>query len=111
MLATIVNDWLGKFESALRQGDGAALRDLFHADCHWGDLLAFTWGIRPVSGVDAVVSSFQQAAGTDAHGFRLDGNRTPPRYATRAGEKCIEAIFRFQRAEGAGAGVLRPFAD
>src|SRR5688572_26894548 len=111
MLATIVDDWLGKFERALRQSDGAALRDLFHADCHWRDLLAFTWDIRTVSGVDAVVSSLQQAARVDAHGFSLDGERTPPRQATRAGEKCIEAIFGFQAAEGAGAGVLRLLPD
>ena len=111
MLATLVNDWLGKFESALRHGDGAALRDLFHADCHWRDLLAFTWDIRTVSGVDAVVSSLQQAPRTGGHGFSLDGGRTPPRHATRAGEKCIEAIFRFEAAEGPGAGVLRLFPD
>jgi hypothetical protein len=111
MSATLVNHWLGKFESALHRGDGAALRDLFHADCHWRDLLAFTWDIRTVSGVDAVVSSLQQVARTTAHGFSLDGDRTPPRQATRAGEKCIEAIFRFQAAEGAGAGVLRLFPD
>ena len=111
MLATIVDDWLGKFERALRQGDGAALRDLFHADCHWRDLLAFTWDIRTVSGVDAVVRSLQQAARAGARGFSLDGERTPPRHTTRAGEKCIEAIFRFAAAEGAGAGVLRLFPD
>ena len=111
MLATIVDDWLGKFERALRQGDGAALRDLFHADCHWRDLLAFTWDIRTVSGVDAVVSSLQQAAHTGAHGFSLDADRTAPRQTTRAGEKCIEAIFRFEAAEGPGAGVLRLFPD
>src|SRR5918995_6006335 len=102
MLATIVNDWLGKFESALRQGAGAALRSLFHADCHWRDLLALTWDIRTVSGADAVVSSLQQAARTAARGFRIDAERTPPRHTTRAGEICIEAIFRFDAAEGPG---------
>ena len=112
MLATLVNHWLGKFESALHRGDGAALRDLFHADCHWRDLLAFTWDIRTVSGADAVVASLQQdAARAAGRAFKVDPQRTPPRQATRAGEKCIEAIFRFEAAEGPGAGVLRLFPD
>ncbi|HWV89749.1 MAG TPA: hypothetical protein VNZ59_06640, partial [Burkholderiales bacterium] len=81
-LASIANHWLGRFESALRQGDGSALRALFHADCHWRDLLAFAWDIRTVSGADAVVSSLQQhAASTQARGFRIDPQRTPPRQA------------------------------
>ena len=74
MLATLVNHWLGKFESALHRGDGAALRDLFHADCHWRDLLALTWDIRTVSGVDAVVSQLLELGA--AHSFRTDPDRT-----------------------------------
>jgi hypothetical protein len=30
-LARIAQDWLARFEAALRHGDGAALRALFHA--------------------------------------------------------------------------------
>ena len=108
--ARIAQDWLGRFETALRTGDGAGLRALFHPDCHWRDLLAFAWDIRTVSGADAVVSSLQQhAASTQAHGFRIDPQRTPPRQATRAGERCIEAIFAFESAAGPGAGVRAPF--
>ena len=110
MLATLVDGWLARFEAALGRGDGAALRELFHPECHWRDLLAFTWDIRTVSGVDAVVTQFlQHAARAPAHGFRIDPERTAPRETTRAGEKCSEAIFRFQGAEGPGAGVLRLF--
>ena len=81
MLATIVDDWLGKFENALRQGDGAALRDLFHADCHWRDLLAFTWDIRTVSGADAVVASLQQDCRARAGAFGFAIARTARRRA------------------------------
>src|SRR5688572_30242422 len=111
-LASIANHWLGRFETALRQGDGAALRALFQAECHWRDLLAFAWDIRTVSGADAVVSSLQQhAASAQARGFRIDPQRTPPRQATRAGEQCIEALFAFECAAGPGAGVVRLFPD
>jgi hypothetical protein len=110
--ARIAQDWLARFEAALRHGDGAALRALFHAECHWRDLLAFAWDIRTVSGADAVVSSLQQhAASTRARGFRIDAQRTPPRQATRAGEQCIEALFAFECAAGPGAGVVRLFPD
>ena len=92
MLATLVDGWLARFEAALGRGDGAALRELFHPECHWRDLLAFTWDIRTVSGVDAVVTQFlQHAARAPAHGFRIDPERTAPRETTRAGEKCSEA--------------------
>ena len=110
--ARIAQDWLGRFETALRTADGAGLRALFHPDCHWRDLLAFAWDIRTVSGAEAVVSSLQQhAASTQAHGFRIDPQRTPPRETKRAGEQCIEAIFAFESAAGPGAGVVRLFPD
>jgi hypothetical protein len=105
-LATLTNDWLGRLEAALRDRDIAGLRELFHPDCHWRDLLALTWDIRTVSGADAVVAALAQHAG-QAHGFTLDAERTAPREVTRAGQRCIEAIFHFDAAEGPGAGVLR----
>jgi putative flavoprotein involved in K+ transport len=103
-LDAIADDWLARFESALRRDDDGALRDLFHADCHWRDLLSFTWDIRTFSGVAAVVSNLKRIS---ARNFRIDPERTPPRHATRAGQKCVEAIFRFDAPDGPGAGVLR----
>jgi len=107
-LATSVSHWLAKFESALAQRDGAALRELFHADSHWRDVLALTWRIRTTSGREALVAALQ---GARAHGFRIDSERTAPRHVTRAGEECIEAFFRFETNEGVGAGVLRTRDD
>ena len=104
MSAALADDWLSRFEHALQRADDAALRELFDTDCHWRDLLAFTWDIRTVSGLDAVVSSLQQHA---ARNFRTDPERTPPRFVTRAGQKCIEIIFRFDAPDGPGAGLLR----
>ncbi|HEX7220076.1 MAG TPA: NAD(P)/FAD-dependent oxidoreductase [Burkholderiales bacterium] len=95
------DQWLTRFEAAL--GDRAALRSLFVPDCHWRDLLAFTGDIRTASGIEAVVSGLERRG----HGFRLDPERTPPRETLRAGRRCIEAIFRFESADGPGAGVLR----
>jgi len=106
--ATVAAEWLARFERALELGDAAALRELFDSDCHWRDLLSFTWDIRTVSGVDAVIPALK---GTAARNFRTDAERTPPRHALRAGRNCIEAIFRFDAPDGPGAGVLRLLPD
>jgi putative flavoprotein involved in K+ transport len=107
-LAAISSHWLAKLEAALGKGGEAALGELFHPDSHWRDVLALTWRIRTVSGRDAVVHELKGYA-TKAHParFELDPGRTGPRHATRAGTKCIEAIFRFETAVGRGSGVLR----
>jgi hypothetical protein len=101
-VATAAGHWLAKFEGALAQGDGLA--ELFHAESHWRDVLALTWRIRTVSGLEHIAQALQAV---QAHAFRLDPGRTAPRHVTRAGEKCIEALFRFETRDGIGAGVLR----
>ncbi len=103
-LATSVGHWLASFENALARCDDAALRELFHADSHWRDVLACAWHIRTVSGVESIV---RELRGAKARNFRLDASRTAPRAAKRAGEECVEAIFSFETPQGAGAGVLR----
>lgn len=107
-LTTIANHWLARFEHALARGDNAALRSLFLADSHWRDVLAFTWGIRTTSGLERIVRELGAHAGrVRASALRTDPQRTAPRQVTRAGRKCVEAIFRFDTAEGQGSGLLR----
>ena len=52
-VATTVDRWLAQFERALAEPDNVLLATLFHADSHWRDVLALTWDIRTVSGLDA----------------------------------------------------------
>jgi cation diffusion facilitator CzcD-associated flavoprotein CzcO len=107
-LVTIADHWLAKFEHGLAQRDGELLESLFLPDSHWRDVLAFTWRIGTVSGREAVAAQLKPHAGrVKPAGFRTDPDRTPPRHVTRAGTKCIEAIFRFETAQGQGSGVLR----
>ncbi|HTO48690.1 MAG TPA: NAD(P)/FAD-dependent oxidoreductase [Burkholderiales bacterium] len=107
-IATAVDHWLAQFERALAGRDDSLLRSLFHADSHWRDVLALTWGIRTVSGLDPIVGELKaHAARTRPTGFARDPDRTAPRRVMRAGTAAIEAIFRFQTAEGRGSGVLR----
>src|SRR5438067_6596466 len=111
-LAAIANHWLARFEHALGSGDAAALAALFEAQGHWRDVLAFCWRIRTVSGARAIAGQLaREAPRVRASGFRTDPNRTAPRHATRAGTKCVEAIFRFETSVGRGSGVVRFLAE
>src|SRR5262252_196154 len=111
-IATSVNHWLAQFERALAEPDDVLLKTLFHPDSHWRDVVALTWHIRTVNGSDAILRELKAHVGR-AHptGFKADLDRTPPRHVTRAGTHTLEAIFRFETAEGRGIGVLRLTPD
>jgi len=107
-VAAAVEEWLRRFEAALKARDAKALEVLFEQDCHWRDLLALTWGIVTVEGREAVVARLAAHADkAEPSGFEIDPARTPPRRVTRVGKPAIEAIFRFETAQGRGNGVLR----
>jgi len=107
-LATIANHWLARFETALGSRDRQLLKTLFQPDSHWRDVLALTWRIHTASSMEKVTSELlSHAAGMRPSGFRTDPERTPPRHVTRAGTKCVEAIFRFETSIGEANGVLR----
>jgi len=111
-IPAVVETWLAQFERALGAADDTALRRLFRADSHWRDVLALTWTIRTVSGRDAIVRELLVHAGrARPRGFGINAERTAPRAVTRVGTDAIEAIFRFETAEGRGSGVLRLTPD
>jgi cation diffusion facilitator CzcD-associated flavoprotein CzcO len=107
-IATSVDHWLAQFEQALAEPDDALLKTLFHRDSYWRDVLAMTWCIKTVNGLDAIAGELRSHVGrANPIGFKTDPDRTPPRHVRRAGTKAIEAIFRFETAAGRGNGVLR----
>jgi hypothetical protein len=111
-LATSAQQWLTQFEKALTKADETRLEALFHPDSHWRDVLALTWRIRTVDGRKAIAAEIKAHAGrVRPRDFKLDPQRTAPRTVTRAGQSAIEAIFRFETAEGRGSGVLRLIPD
>ena len=109
---TIANHWLARFERALAESDDILLETLFHPDSHWRDVLALTWHISTVSGLDAILRALKaHVARANPSDFRTDPHRTAPRHVTRAGTNAVEAIFRFETNEGRGSGVLRLIPD
>ncbi len=105
--------WLEAFEGALLRSDRQALGRLFADECHWRDLVAFTWTISTHEGRGDIIDRLLKAQPKiQASSFRLAGKRTAPRRVNRAGVQVIEAIFEFETASGRGNGLLRlPTAD
>jgi putative flavoprotein involved in K+ transport len=103
--------WLATFEAALVSRDVTLIGNLFHPDCHWQDILGFTWHLTPVEGRDNVATRLAaEQKRTGAHGFHLPSGRRPPRKVKRLGIDSVEAIFEVKTADGRGAGssVFRP---
>src|SRR5437763_13469391 len=110
--ATAAENWLARFETALTEHDGRLLKTLFHPDSYWRDVLALTWQIKTVEGLDAILSEMRAHVGrAKPAGFRTARHRTAPRRVTRAGTDANEAIFTFETAWGRGSGVLRLTPD
>ena len=100
--------WLGDFATALACRDGARIAALFANECHWRDILAFTWNLHTTSSPGAIAHRMLPSlARTAPHGLELAKDRTPPRYIERAGTKAIEAIFTFETVIGPCNGVVR----
>jgi len=100
--------WLGEFAAALATGDTARLAALFARECHWRDILAFTWDLHTTSGAAAIAARLAPAAPPKSpRDVKLAASRTPPRQVTRAGTDAIEAIFTFETAVGPCNGVVR----
>ncbi|WP_375412677.1 flavin-containing monooxygenase [uncultured Bradyrhizobium sp.] len=111
-LVAAANDWLARFESALaKRGDGE-LKTLFHPDSHWRDVLALTWELRTVTGAGPILRELSARTGAARPtGLRIDPNRAAPRRVSRAGTPSIEAIFKFETAQGRGSGIVRLIPD
>lgn len=100
--------WLVGFEAALRSRDAVRIGALFHDECHWRDVLAFTWHFSSAQGRDAVAAALATEQGrVDARGFHVPGDRRPAREVTRLRVDSVEAFFEFETNVGKGSGLLR----
>src|ERR1700737_5460015 len=110
-ISIAAENWLAQFETALAASDHN-LKSLFHPDSYWRDVLALSWNLQTINGADAILRELKADAGrAQPAGFRIDPDRAAPRRVTRAGTNTIEAIFKFETAEGRGSGILRLIPD
>jgi cation diffusion facilitator CzcD-associated flavoprotein CzcO len=111
-ISIAAEDWLARFESALAKRCDNLLENLFHPDSHWRDVLALSWNIQTINGADAILSELIARTRRAAPAaFSIDPDRAAPRRVTRAGTSTIEAIFKFETAQGRGSGILRLIPD
>ena len=73
-IATIADHWLAQFERALAEPDDVLLKTLFHPDSHWRDVLALTWHIRTVNGLDAILQRAESACRPSQADWFQDGS-------------------------------------
>jgi pyridine nucleotide-disulfide oxidoreductase len=100
--------WLVSFEAALSSRNATAAAGLFLDGSLWRDILAFTWNIQTMAGRPAIEMALHETLSrAQATNFHIPDKRTPPRWISRAGDECIEALFEFETAFGPCAGVLR----
>ena len=105
-------NWLTQFEAALAGSDDRARGLLFQPDSHWRDVLALSWNIQTFNGADTIAKELNvHAPRASARGFVVDPERAAPRWTTRAGTNAIEAIFKFETAQGRGHGIVRLIPD
>jgi cation diffusion facilitator CzcD-associated flavoprotein CzcO len=111
-LHTAAAQWLKSFESRLQLGDVSRLAALFASECHYRDILAFSWTLRPAAGAQAIADFLiSTQTRVQAKNFVLARERTAPRKVRRLGIEVIEAIFKFETAVGRGHGVVRLLAS
>jgi cation diffusion facilitator CzcD-associated flavoprotein CzcO len=111
-ISVAADTWLAQFEEALTRPDDGLLTSLFCQDSHWRDVLALSWNIQTINGVDGILSELKTYARSAApRGFAIDPERRAPRKVMRAGTDCIEAMFKFETKVGRGSGILRLIPD
>lgn len=106
--AAALDHWLRAFDTAISARDEGAISRCFADDCHWRDLVAFDWNIRTVSGASEIAAALASGArGISPTGFQVAGKRASPRWVTRAGTECVEALFAFETRHGNANGIVR----
>jgi putative flavoprotein involved in K+ transport len=66
--------WLDRFGERLTQNDLDGTLELFSADCHWRDLLLFSWNLVTLEGQPAIRDLLQHRLGlTHPQQWRLEG--------------------------------------
>ena len=111
-ISVAADNWLCRFEEALGKPDDGALKELFHPDSYWRDVLALSWKIQTLNGRDAILKALPPLArGMQPSNFTVDPGRAAPRKVMRAGTDAIEAIFKFETKVGRGSGIIRLILD
>lgn len=104
--------WLDKFGAALERQDMDGMLDVLTSDCHWKDLLSFTWSYPVFIGHDGIREGLEkQLPVVAAKNVRIAEGRAAPRFHKRGGRQVLEGYFDFETKLGQGAGFVRFAVD
>ena len=93
--------WLELFDAALTRSDVQAATHLFTTDCHWRDLISFTWNLKTVEGQAGVQDLLAATLSTtQPANWRTEGQ------ASRA-NGVTEGWFTFETSLARGRGYAR----
>jgi putative flavoprotein involved in K+ transport len=101
--AGVATRWLADFQAAVDSGNVGAVLDQFLDDCWWRDMLAITWDLRTMHGLDAMKSLLSDRV--NAIGFAEFALDT--RLPARADDGLVSAAFTFRTHVALGRGYLR----
>ncbi|NMJ41501.1 NAD(P)/FAD-dependent oxidoreductase [Roseomonas sp. JC162] len=94
-----IASWLARFAVAL---DARDIGGLFHEDCHWRDLLCFTWSVVTMSGEEEIAAMLaDRGAAAASAGFEVEPGSGVEKDGT------VEAWFRVETPALRGRGHLR----
>ena len=100
--------WVRAFGAALLARSERALSGCFVDDSHWRNLFGISWHFATFSGRENLVRELStRARDAGAADFRIDAAALAPRKAVVAGRDVIEAVIRFDTANGPGHGAIR----
>ncbi|MBR9911410.1 MAG: NAD(P)/FAD-dependent oxidoreductase [Gammaproteobacteria bacterium] len=108
----VFESWLLRFGSALEGQDIEGLLSLLADNCHWKDLLSFTWSYPVFIGHDGIREGLEhQLPKVGAANVRLAAGRAAPRFHRRSGKSVLEGYFDFDTKLGKGSGFVRLHVD
>ena len=104
----IAERWVRAFDAALRARSEQALSECFADDSHWRNLFGISWYFATFSGRATLVRELLvRSRDVAATNFRIDTALLVPRRSVVAGREVIEAVIRFDTANGPGFGAVR----
>ena len=93
--------WISKFSTCLKKNDDLGLKELFHEDSFWRDIVSFTWNIKPAEGKDKILEMINKSL----------LNTNPIKWVTRDDlelkNDVIGCSFDFQTNTLKGEGFIR----
>ncbi|KAJ5083936.1 flavin-binding protein [Penicillium alfredii] len=108
----VAQEWLSKLAAAFSTTDFSGVRELFHEDSWWRDIVALQWDFRTIRGQERIkefLRQNQQLAPVSS--FRLqETGHFQPRLEIAKKEPVlawISSLFHFETRIGRGSGVLR----